>query len=594
MRAASDKYVLVPFISNMMFSFAETISTKKVTAYDELSVTVSYTSTSGGEMRIPLARGSPYITAKYTNLTPVLQTIHAILSINGQNPSVSSSVTNNIFEIVLNNGQTWMLYTSTAVTLKISGGVMTFSSKFTGTARIAAVSGGTASKSVLNQYYQSVPIAGKTSFTVTKNTASYTFQYQTEGSGDLLMLCLPHHQDQLVSPNYASISYRSMKGLMKGIVGTTWRLQIALSRISWTSGRTLTDAQKTSIRTALVAEQNKTPVSPDPYFFGKQLSAMGRLALIADELGETTIASGIRGRMKTQAQQWLVPGKLLYDQTWGGLVTPAGVQDAGADFGNGYYNDHHFHYGYHIYGAAVIAKEDKAWLATYGDSVTAMIRDICNPSSSDTLFTPYRYFDWFVGHSWAAGLFAFGDSRNQESTSEAVNAWYGVYLYGLASNNQNIMDLGRTVLALEIASAQKYWHITSSSDVYIDEVFKQNKVVGVLWGNKVDYATFFGADDFFIHCIQMLPFTPMTEALLSANWVKEEYPVLASRSLSSPNLTDGWRGFIYLDHAVIDPTAAWQEIQTLQGYDDGNSKTNSLYWVATRMGTADSTKLLPA
>jgi len=86
----------------------------------------------------------------------------------------------------------------------------------------------------------------------------------------------------------------------------------------------------------------------------------------------------------------------------------------------------------------------------------------------------------------------------------------------------------------------------------------------------------------------------MTEALLSANWVKEEYPVLASRSLSSPNLTDGWRGFIYLDHAVIDPTAAWQEIQTLQGYDDGNSKTNSLYWVATRMETADSTKLLPA
>ena len=29
--------------------------------------------------------------------------------------------------------------------------------------------------------------------------------------------------------------------------------------------------------------------------------------------------------------------------------------------GAGMYNDHHFHYGYHIYTAAVLARADPAW-----------------------------------------------------------------------------------------------------------------------------------------------------------------------------------------------------------------------------------------
>ena len=35
----------------------------------------------------------------------------------------------------------------------------------------------------------------------------------------------------------------------------------------------------------------------------------------------------------------------------------------GADFGNGQYNDHHFHYGYFAYAAAAIGRKDTSWLA---------------------------------------------------------------------------------------------------------------------------------------------------------------------------------------------------------------------------------------
>ena len=101
-----------------------------------------------------------------------------------------------------------------------------------------------------------------------------------------------------------------------------------------------------------------------------------------------------------------------------------------------------------------------------------------------------------------------------------------------------------------------------------------------MWGTKVDYATFFGANTEFIHCIQMLPFTPITEELLEKQWINEEYPILQTAIGAAD---DGWKGFIFMAHAIIDPNAAWEEAKTLNRFDDGNSKTNTLYWLATRL-----------
>jgi hypothetical protein len=152
----------------------------------------------------------------------------------------------------------------------------------------------------------------------------------------------------------------------------------------------------------------------------------------------------------------------------------------------------------------------------------------------------------------------------------------------LASNQTQIAQLGRLLLATEIRSTQTYWQIDSNDGIY-PEPFASRKVVGVLWSTKVDHATFFGGNLEFIHGIQMLPFTPITESLLEPAWVVEEYPVV-SEALSSPDIGDGWRGFIYMTHAILDPVAAWDEVMTLNGHDDGNTLTNTLYWIATRPG----------
>jgi len=97
------------------------------------------------------------------------------------------------------------------------------------------------------------------------------------------------------------------------------------------------------------------------------------------------------------------------------------------------YNDHHFHYGYYIYAAAVVAKHRPEWAKEYYESILLYIRDIANPSSEDTYFPMFRQKDWYLGNSWAAGLMSMELSphgREQESSSEAIAAFEGIALFG--------------------------------------------------------------------------------------------------------------------------------------------------------------------
>lgn len=85
--------------------------------------------------------------------------------------------------------------------------------------------------------------------------------------------------------------------------------------------------------------------------------------------------------------------------------------DAGVDFGNTYYNDHHFHYGYHILAAATIGQLDPDWAKANRDYVNLLVRDVANPSEDDKFFPQWRSFDWYHGHSWAHGLYAAADGK---------------------------------------------------------------------------------------------------------------------------------------------------------------------------------------
>ena len=165
--------------------------------------------------------------------------------------------------------------------------------------------------------------------------------------------------------------------------------------------------------------QNYMDGAGDTYFSGKMLAKLGRILLVAVEVG------GVDRRAFQKALKRLQDGvtvwfdttagsPFLYDRAWGGMVMcgcdykyengkgfcansypncPA-LSDAGQNFGAGFYNDHHYHFGYHIYAAAVAAKFDKKWARKYHQHILLLVRDIVNPSDDDEFFPTWRHKDW--------------------------------------------------------------------------------------------------------------------------------------------------------------------------------------------------------
>ena len=178
--------------------------------------------------------------------------------------------------------------------------------------------------------------------------ATMKFNWIVSGSGDLLMMALPHHLDTIQNPT-TSHSYKVLKGLMVGVTGDIWEFLEPLTSISWNSPRGVSEDKIQDIKEAL-AEDVITAHNPgdDPYFGGKKMAVLARLSLIADELEEPEIAIKARDRLQPYLEGWLGgtnENKLLYDSTWGGVISTCGHNDPSCDFGNGMYNDHHFHYG---------------------------------------------------------------------------------------------------------------------------------------------------------------------------------------------------------------------------------------------------------
>lgn len=126
-------------------------------------------------------------------------------------------------------------------------------------------------------------------------------------------------------------------------------------------------------------------------------------SLIADHMGQTGLINQVISYMEASFAYWFVPGNPTlpgYESGWGGIVDAAGATNVNIDFGNGFYNDHHFHYGYFLSAAAIVAKYDANWLDTYKTQINWFLRDIVNPSPDDPYFPVTRHRDWFAGHSW--------------------------------------------------------------------------------------------------------------------------------------------------------------------------------------------------
>lgn len=109
------------------------------------------------------------------------------------------------------------------------------------------------------------------------------------------------------------------------------------------------------------------------------------------------------------------------------------------------------------------------------------------------------------------------------------------------------------------------------------EQFIGNKVTGILFENKADHTTYFGANIEYIQGIHMIPLLAPSAVARTREFVLEEWTTYFSDGRVN-NIEGGWKGIIYGNYASVYPQEAW-EFFNAQDFDpawlDGGA---SLTW----------------
>ncbi|OAP17910.1 hypothetical protein AXX17_AT1G19200 [Arabidopsis thaliana] len=500
----------------------------------------------------------------------------------------------------LTNNQRWLIYASSPIDLTKHGdSSIHCRGGFTGIVRITVLPGSNPGyESTLDRFSSCYPVSGDADF-----TKPFTLKYMWEkrGSGDLLMLAHPLHLKLLardasslfqqstlllVCPDRGCTNssvtvldhfrYKSIDGDLVGVVGDSWVLKPDSVSVTWHSMKGVKKDSYKEIISALGKDVNglnsSAEVTSSSYFYGKLIARAARFALIAEEVCYLDVIPKIVTYLKNMIEPWLdgsfKPNGFLYDPKWGGLITKQGSKDSQADFGFGIYNDHHYHIGYFLYAIAVLAKFDPLWGERYRAQAYSLLADFMtfgrkDDNNSNSSYPRLRNFDLFKLHSWAGGLTEFWDGRNQESTSEAVNAYYSAALLGLAYGDKHLVETASTIMTLEIHAAKMWWQVKKGEALYPKDFTAENRVVGVLWSTKRDSSLWFGPKEWKELFVKQL-----------VNWT---LPALQRNGVG-----EGWKGFLYALESLYDKDGAIKKIKRLNMYDDGNSLSNLLWWVHSR------------
>jgi len=252
-------------------------------------------------------------------------------------------------------------------------------------------------------------------------------------------------------------------------------------------------------------------------------------------------------------------------------------------FGSEEFNDHHFHYGYFLTAAALLGEGEPRLLDRWRPTLTALAEDIASPATNGAI-PALRSFDPYVGHSWAAGRSEFADGNNQESSSEAVNAWNGLAAWAEADGHGALARQASWQLSLEVASARAYW----LEPRHLPKAFGHS-MVSLNWGGKREWATWFSAEPSAMLGIQLLPMPAvLAQARMSPKRVRAN---VAEASAGGFDTVFGDYLTMYL--ALADPQRALKIGRRLpdSAIDDGNTRSHLLAWLlAARAGDVRPSK----
>lgn len=561
----------------------------------------------------PMAQGSAFVTAIFTNLKPWIQSSVFFRSVAAR-PSPKQGVYK--YLLTLEDGKVWVLYAISDSGIDpnfqlISSTLMQGVDNWSGMIQVAKVPD-QKFEALYDNSTGAYPVAGHISGFAKNRVGTYTLSWDKGGpfanSAPCLMFALPHHIQSFVAASRKAVTGLQLNTVTKGtataVSADYWSMQEVLPetmgfapwRPAPATFKKLSASAVAKIQPIAALEASQDVMQQtnldSMYWSGKAMSKFATLCYTMHDLtGQQDLANALLVKLKAAFEVWVQnrqPYPLFYDLDWKGIVSSGSyvTGDPNVDYGNSYYNDHHFHQGYFIHAAAVIGYLDPSWIPANKDWVNALVRDTSNPSSQDQYFPVFRSFSVYDGHSWAKGLFESGDGKDEESTSEDAMYAYAVKMWGKTIGDKSMESRGNLMLAI-LSRALRNYFLMDSSNANQPANFIANKVTGILFENKADHVTYFGTNPEYVQGIQMIPQMPFSPYTRSTKFVKEEWDAYFSDSSFNPakNVSGGWRGLLMSNLAIINPIDSYKFF-TQPTFDGGwiDSGASRAWYIAYAAG----------
>ncbi|KAG3093671.1 hypothetical protein PI124_g16507 [Phytophthora idaei] len=585
------KYYNHSYHNNLTLSSEEFFSyepTYEVYEWDEGGAKLRTCDEATGKcMDSALVSGMAFVSAKYDGLTPRIDTEHNITYVDDSAPGK--------FVIHLNNSQTWVLYASDkSLSLRVeesvvfsvnaSGSSLVADKGYSGTIRVAVLPEG-AEDTLYDEYAGCVVRGGSVAM---ESHTGYSLHWDVEGSTcesvGLLHFALPHQVESMSwSPTKATgpgaiVMHSATRGLMVGQVTTnpTWSFvePEADFEVDFYPARKPspwivleTDMLRT-LQKDIMGNWSDWDVD-SWYFNGKYFQKYASLCLMAADSSvvgpDTLLLSYCLEKLEKLIEPVLnnsLSPPLMYDTLYRGIISSSIFKTGSiyTEFGNGMYNDHHYHYGYFVTASAMLKHLDPNWsrMPELERIIWTMLRDVVNPSADDKYFPRFRHFSWYLGHSYSHGVTSINNGKDEESTSEDINFFYGMTLWGRVTGNKAVEDLGSLMLRIDAHAIRTYFLMTSDNTVHPPEIYA-------------------------IHGIQMIPVSPINELARTSTFVEQEWNDILSKEpiVVEVNTTITWLSLLLVNAATVNPMESLHNLKNAT-MDDGLSRSWALYNAATR------------
>ncbi|TDH64916.1 uncharacterized protein CCR75_000626 [Bremia lactucae] len=445
-----------------------------------------------------------------------------------------------------------------------------------------------------------------------ESRTSYTFHWDVEGSScdtsGLLHFALHHQIESMGGPVIDTTSYGAIilhsatRGQMVAQVTTTPMWSFVEPEADFEVDFYPPDrpspwlVKKIDLRNTLEEDilGNWSTWDVDSWYFnGKSFQKYASLCLMASDVSvvgrDTSLLSFCLDKLESLIEPLLnntLTPFLMYDTLYRGLISTSifRANNIYEEFGNSIYNDHHYHYGYFVVASAILKHLDPNWyrMPELEELIWTMLRDVANPSKKDPYYPCFRHFSWYLGHSYSHGVTSIDNGKDEESTSEDINFFYGMTLWGRVTGRKAVEDLGSLMLRLDAHAIRTYFLLKRDNTIHPPEIVR-NHVTGIFFDNLVLYNTWFLDEIYAIHGIQMIPVSPINRLARTSTFVAQEWnDILAKQPIIViENSNISWLSLLLVNGATVDPMESLRRLPNAT-MDDGLSLSWALYNAATR------------